>query len=176
MPAFGGCNVQLNETALSRGNTRATLRRDARRRASDIPSLTSFSFARRRSAVARSTETVMVTLETWQARMSEDMRLRDFRPRTQEAYLVATRQFMDRTQKEPPEITDEDVRRYFLYLREDKRLSPSSINIAVHALRFFFIRTLHRDWAVFDLLRVNKPRMLPVVLSTSEVRTVLGAV
>ncbi|MBK8998442.1 MAG: phage integrase N-terminal SAM-like domain-containing protein [Myxococcales bacterium] len=38
------------------------------------------------------------------------------------------------------------MRRYFLYLREARRLSPSSINIAVHALRFFFIRTLHRDW------------------------------
>lgn len=108
--------------------------------------------------------------------MSEDMRLRDFRQRTQEGYLLATRQFMDRTQKEPAEITDDDVRRYFLYLREEKLLAPSSINVAVHALRFFFIQTLHRDWAVFDLLRVNKPRQLPVVLSTAEVRTVLGAV
>jgi integrase len=35
---------------------------------------------------------------------------------------------------------------------------------------------VQRDWHVFELLRVNKPRKLPVVLSTSEVRTVLGAV
>ena len=44
------------------------------------------------------------------------------------------------------------------------------------ALRFFFSHTLQRDWPVFELLRVNKPRMLPVVLSVGEVRTVLGAV
>jgi len=118
----------------------------------------------------------MVTLENWRARMSEDMRLRDFRPRTQEGYALAVRQFLDRMAREPSSLTDDDVRAYFLYLREEKKLAPSSINIAVHALRFFFIHTLHRDWPVFDLLRVNKPRMLPVVLSTSEVRAMLSAV
>jgi site-specific recombinase XerD len=118
----------------------------------------------------------MVTLKTWRERMSEDMRLRDFRPRTQEGYLLAVRQFMDRVAREPQAITDEDVRTYFLYLREDKKLAPSTINIAVHALRFFFLHTMQRDWKVFDLLRVNKPRMLPVVLSQGEVRAILRAV
>lgn len=118
----------------------------------------------------------MVTLQTWRERMSEDMRLRDFRPRTQEGYLLATRQFIDHVRREPDTFTDDDVRAYFLYLREDRKLAPSSINIAVHALRFFFIHTLQRDWAIFDLLRVHKPRMLPIVLSRGEVRTLLGAV
>jgi integrase/recombinase XerD len=118
----------------------------------------------------------MVTLDNWRARMIEDMRLRDFRPRTQEGYLLAVRQFVDRIAREPETFTDDDVRAYFLYLREHKKLAPSSINIAVHALRFFFIHTMQRDWSVFDLLRVRKPRALPVVLSASEVRSVLGAI
>jgi integrase/recombinase XerD len=118
----------------------------------------------------------MVTLENWRERMSEDMRLRDFRPRTQEGYALAVRQFLDRMQRAPEALTDEDVRGYFLYLREDKKLAPSSINLAVHALRFFFVHTLQRDWPVFGLLRVHKPRMLPVVLSPGEVREVLSAV
>lgn len=118
----------------------------------------------------------MVTLENWRERMSEDMRLRDFRPRTQEGYALAVRQFLDRMQRAPETLTDEDVRGYFLYLREDKKLAPSSINLAVHALRFFFVHTLRRDWPVFGLLRVHEPRMLPVVLSPGEVRAVLSAV
>jgi hypothetical protein len=118
----------------------------------------------------------MVTLDNWRERMSEDMRLRDFRPRTQEGYAQAVRQFLDRMQRAPEALTDEDVRGYFLYLREDKKLAPSSINLAVHALRFFFVHTLGRDWPVFGLLRVHKPRMLPVVLSPAEVRAVLSAV
>jgi len=104
------------------------------------------------------------------------MRLRDFRPRTQEGYLLATRLFLDWAQCEPEALSEDQVRAYFLYLREHKRQAPSSINVAVCAVRFFCVHTLQRDWAVFELLRVNKPRMLPVVLSTSEVRSVLGTV
>jgi site-specific recombinase XerD len=118
----------------------------------------------------------MVTLSNWRARMGEDMRLRDFRPRTQEGYALAVRQFLDHLGREPETLSDEDVRAYFLYLREEKKLAPSSINIAVHALRFFFVHTLHRDWPVFELLRVHKPRLLPVVLSTGEVRALLGGI
>lgn len=118
----------------------------------------------------------MVTLHTWRERMSEDMRLRDFRPRTQEAYAAAARQFVDWAAKEPDALVEDDVRRYVLHLRETKRLAPSSINLAVHALRFFLTHTLQRDWPVLDLLRVNKPRALPVVLSTGETRALLAAV
>ena len=118
----------------------------------------------------------MVKISTWRERMSEDMRLRDFRPRTQEGYPAAARQFVDWAGKEPGDLVEDDLRRYFLYLRETKKLAPSSINLAVHALRFLLLHTLQRDWPVLDLLRVNKPRMLPVVLSVGETRAVLGAV
>jgi site-specific recombinase XerD len=86
------------------------------------------------------------------------------------------RQFLDRVGREPETVTDQDVRDYFLYLREDKGLAPSSINIAVYGVRFFFVHTLQRDWPVFELLRVKNPRKLPVVLSRGEVRAVLSAV
>jgi integrase len=68
------------------------------------------------------------------------------------------------------------VRGYFLYLHHEKKSAPSTINIAVHGLRFFFIHTLSRDWPVFELLRVNKRHKLPVVLSEAEVRAVLGVI
>jgi integrase/recombinase XerD len=118
----------------------------------------------------------MEQITSWRERMSADMRLRDFRPRTQEGYLMAVRLFMEWVKRPPAKVTDEDVRAYFLYLREDKKLAPSTINIAVHALRFFFVHTMRRRWQVFGLLRVNKPRQLPVVLSQGEVRAVLSAV
>lgn len=73
----------------------------------------------------------MVTLENWRERMCEDMRLRDFRPRTQEGYALAVRQFLDRMQRPPETLSDEDVRGYFLYLREGKKLAPSSINLTL---------------------------------------------
>lgn len=118
----------------------------------------------------------MVTIDTWRDRMSEDMRLRDFRPRTQEHYLYSARHFLTWLGRGPETAAEEDIRAYFLYLREDRQLAPSSIHVMMYALRFFFTHTLRRPLQVFDLLRVNKPRLLPVVLSQPEVRTLLGAI
>jgi integrase/recombinase XerD len=118
----------------------------------------------------------MVISTNWRERMSEDMRLRDFRPKTQEAYLLAVRQFMDWVQRSPETLGDDDVRAYFLYLHEGKKLAPSTINVAIHALRFFFLHTMQRTWSIFGLLRVKKPHRLPVVLNQDEVRAILRAV
>lgn len=118
----------------------------------------------------------VLTLANWQARMSEDMRLADYRERTQEAYILATRQFLEHLQREPGALGENDVRAYFLYLRDERKLSPSYLNIAVCGLRFFFQRTLRQDMDVFDLLRVKKPERLPVVLSPGEVRAILSAI
>jgi site-specific recombinase XerD len=108
--------------------------------------------------------------------MENDMRLRDLRPRTVEGYLLAIRLFIERVDKEPESLTEEDVRAYVLHLRDEKHQAPSSINIAICALRFFFNFTLQRDFEVFNLLRVHRTRALPVVLSQGEVRTLLSAI
>lgn len=118
----------------------------------------------------------MVTLSNWRARMGEDMQLRDLRSRTREGYGFAVRQFVEHVRREPRTYTEEDVRAYMLHLRCERRLAPTTVNLAVCALRFFFKHTLKRNWRVFDLLRVKIPRSLPAVLSRGEVRSVLGAV
>lgn len=117
-----------------------------------------------------------ITLGNWQHRMSQDMRLVDYRPRTQEAYLLATRLFLEHVGREPEDLSEDDVRAYALHLRDERQQSASYRNIAVCALRFFFQRTLGCEWPVFDLLRVQKPKTLPEVLSKSEVRGLLAQV
>lgn len=113
---------------------------------------------------------------TWRERMSEDMRLSDFRQRTQEHYLGAATQFVKWLGRSPETVTDDDVRNYFLYLREDKQLSPSTIHVTLYGLQYLMQHTLQRTLPVFKLLRVNRPRLLPVVLSQPEVRSVLQVV
>jgi integrase/recombinase XerD len=118
----------------------------------------------------------MITRENWRERMENDMRLRDLRPRTIEGYLLAIRLFIERLDKDPETLTEEDIRTYVLHLRDDKHQAPSSINIAICALRFFFNFTLERDFEVFNLLRVHRTRSLPVVLSRGEVHALLSVV
>ena len=68
----------------------------------------------------------MDDVTSWRERFIEDMRLHDYRQSTQEAYLLAVRLFMEWVKVPPAKVTDEQVRAYFLYLREVKKNSPST--------------------------------------------------
>ncbi len=107
-------------------------------------------------------------------RMLADMQLRGLAEKTQEAYLRAVRQLATFYGKPPDQIDEEELRQYFLYLKNEKRASRSACTIAICGLKFFFERTLQREWVTFDLVRPPKSQKLPVVLSQEEVRRVLA--
>jgi len=107
-------------------------------------------------------------------RMMEDLQLRGLAAKTQDSYLRAVRQLAEHYRKSPDLITEEELRLYFLYLKNDKQVSRSGFNIALSGLKFFYERTLHREWVILDLPRRTREKKLPVVLSTAEVRQILG--
>ena len=107
-------------------------------------------------------------------RMREDMQLRGFAPRTQDVYIHAVQQFASYYHKSPEQISQEEVRRYFVYLMNEKRVSPSTISLTMCALKFLYERTLQRPLPIFDLLRRPQRRSVPAVLSVEEVRRLLG--
>jgi site-specific recombinase XerD len=107
-------------------------------------------------------------------RMLEDLRLRGFALKTQEAYLGAVRQLAVHYHKPPDQISEEELRQYFLYLQEVKQVAPSTFTIALTGLKFFFEHSLHRNWPTFALVRPRREKKLPVVLSIQEVLQILG--
>jgi integrase/recombinase XerD len=107
-------------------------------------------------------------------RMMEDLQLRGLSAKTQDAYLRAVRQLAEHYRKSPDLITEEELRQYLLYLTNEKHASPSAFRIALCGLKFFYERTLHREWATLDLARPVREKKLPVVLSVAEVRQILG--
>ncbi len=74
--------------------------------------------------------------------------------------------------RSPDTATSEDLRRYQLHMAQ-QRISPSMINAAIAALRFFFTVTLEKPDLVRPLRRVTEPRRTPVVLSPEEVARLL---
>ncbi|MDP9314951.1 MAG: site-specific integrase [Chloroflexota bacterium] len=109
-------------------------------------------------------------------RMIADMQLRGLADRTQESYLSAVQHLALHYRKPPDQITDEELRQYFLYLRNEKRVAPSTAHVALNALRFLYAHTLHRPWPMLDFIRPPRPTKLPVVLSRGEVRHLLHAI
>ena len=75
-------------------------------------------------------------------RMIEDMQLRGLAAKTQEAYLRAVRQISEHYNKSPDQISEEDLRGYFLYLTHVREISRSSCIINICGLKFFYERTL----------------------------------
>ena len=109
-------------------------------------------------------------------RMIEDMQLRSLAKGTQDIYVRAVRQLAEHYGKPPDQITEEELRQYFLYLKNDKGIARSTCTIALCAIKFFFERTLKREWTTLDLIRPPRERKLPVVLSITEVRQILGCI
>jgi site-specific recombinase XerD len=109
-------------------------------------------------------------------KMIEDMQLRGFAARTQEAYLLAVRQLAKHYHKSPDQINEEELRQYFLFLKNEKHAARATCTIALCGIKFFFERTLGREWKTFEFLRPLKENKLPVVLSVAEVGRVLACV
>jgi integrase/recombinase XerD len=116
-------------------------------------------------------------------KMIEDMQLRGFAERTQEAYLSAVRQLAKHYRKPPDQIDEEELRQYFsrrdtacgtvLFLKNEKHAARNTCTIALCGIKFFFQHTLGREWKTFEFLRPAKEKKLPVVLSVEEVRGIL---
>jgi integrase/recombinase XerD len=104
------------------------------------------------------------------------MQLAGLATRTQYAYLGAARRLADHVHKSPDLISEDKLRQYFLYLRNERKLSRSSLTIALCSIKFLFERTLRRDWPTLTIIRPPKQHKLPAVLSQIEVQDLLRGI
>jgi len=111
-----------------------------------------------------------------QQRMLEDMQLRGLSARTQEAYARAVWQLAQYYQRRPDRLSEEELRRYFLYLTNVKKIARPTATIALCGIKFFYEQTLQQPWPTLRLVRPPREWKLPVVLSREEVRQILAAV
>jgi site-specific recombinase XerD len=95
-------------------------------------------------------------------------------PRTQARYWACIRQVADHFERPPDQVTPEQLRQYFLYLKSERALARQSSTQALCAIKIFWEKTLRREWPKeIEFARANPQFKLPVVLSTSETRRIL---
>ena len=73
-------------------------------------------------------------------------------------------------------ITEEALRAYFLYLKNEKHYSRAASTIALCGIKFFYEHTLQRDWTTLTFVRPPQEPKLPVILSRDAVRPLLQCV
>jgi integrase/recombinase XerD len=109
-------------------------------------------------------------------RMTHDLQLAGLSGRTQEAYVRAVRMLADHFHTPPDRLSEQQVRDYFLHLKNDRHFAAASLGIAYSGIKFFYSHTVPRDWPTLKRLRVRREKRLPDVLSTDEVRRLIAAV
>jgi len=108
-------------------------------------------------------------------RMLEELQRRNYSAGTIRLYLLHVAAFAKHFHRSPDQLGAEEIRRYQLFLIQDKKLAWSSYNQIVCALRFFYAKTLKRTWLLEDIPFPRKQQQLPLILSQEEVARILTA-
>ena len=101
-------------------------------------------------------------------RMSEDLHLGGMSKRTHEGYLRAVRQLADFCKCSPDLITEDQLRKFFLHLKNDKEFASGSLRVAFSGVKFFYTRTCRRDWQTLAQMKIQNVKSLPEVLTIEQ--------
>src|SRR5271167_2697689 len=105
--------------------------------------------------------------------MLEELQRRNLSAITTRIYLHSVEEFARYFNTPPDRLGLEHVRQYQAHLFTDRKLEAVSVAQQVSALRFFFLKTLHRPWRVDDMPVPKRPIRLPEVLSREEVERLI---
>ncbi|MBI4911122.1 MAG: integron integrase [Acidobacteria bacterium] len=109
-------------------------------------------------------------------RLREELRLRHYSLRTEEAYADWARRFiLFHGRRHPRELGGPEVGAFLTHLAVERRVSASTQNQAKAALLFLYRSVLGLDlpW-LEEVVRAKGARRLPVVLTPGEVSVLLG--
>ena len=111
-----------------------------------------------------------------QQRMREDMALRGFTDKTQLSYIRAVAGLARFHHRAPDQLTDEQIRAYFVHLTGVRKLARPTVTLALCGIKFFYESTLRRDFTLTGVPRPKRGNQLPVVLTRAEVRAILNKI
>lgn len=104
------------------------------------------------------------------------LKFKNYSPSTIKTYTEQFKLFMQFfPTSHPEELGEEEIEHYMMHLIENKKLSVSTQNQAINAIKFYYERILKQDRKVYDLERPMKEKKLPEVLSQEEVMAIFDA-
>jgi integrase/recombinase XerD len=108
-------------------------------------------------------------------KMSEDLQLTGKAKRTHDGYLREIRKLADYCRQTPDRISEEQMRRYFLHLKNERNFAAGSLTVTLSALKFFYRITCPKDWVTLEQLKVKGPKTLPEVITIDQVHSIIDA-
>ncbi len=104
------------------------------------------------------------------AALARELRIRNYSQKTAESYIFYNKEFLRFCQKDPREVSSEDIRNYLDWMVRER--SSSTVSVAYNALLFYY-KTICRRQLFINLPHPRKEKHLPVVLSKEEARRMI---
>jgi site-specific recombinase XerD len=107
--------------------------------------------------------------------MAEDLHLGGMSERTHAGYLRAVRKLADYCQTSPDKITEDQLRRYFLHMKNDLHYAHGTLRVAFSGIKFFYTRTCRREWQTLRQMKLQHVKSLPEVITRKQVLQIVLA-
>lgn len=104
-------------------------------------------------------------------RLIEKLRLKNYSPKTQQAYVAAVAHFARHFGRSPDQLGPEEIHRWQLHLKDVKKASWSGYNIAMSALRFFYREVLEREDLIMRFGAFASPRHTVTELTSGSIKS-----
>ena len=108
-------------------------------------------------------------------RFQDEMRYRNYSPRTIKSYTSMLLQLSLHFKASPDHLTNEQVKEYALYLKDEKHMAVSSINQLISAWKMLRVDVLGCKPEEIEIKRPRKAKRLPTILSQEEVSRLINA-
>lgn len=108
-------------------------------------------------------------------KMSDDLHLAGMSERTHAGYLRAVRKLADYCQTSPDKITEAQLRKFFLHMKNDLHYAYGTLRVAFSGIKFFYTRTCRRPWKTLATMKLQNAKTLPEVITREQVRRIIDA-
>ena len=106
-------------------------------------------------------------------KLKTELKLRGFTDKTVSTYIFQNKKFLDFTSKKPENTNEDDVKKYIAFLMS-KEQKPSSVNLALSSLKFFYNEIMKKD--LFKEIKPPKQeKKIPTVLTKEEIKNLINA-
>jgi integrase/recombinase XerD len=100
--------------------------------------------------------------------MLEELQRRNYSQTTVTAYLKTVEDFAKHFHKSPDQLGLDEIRAYHVYLLEERKQCARTVRNHTAALRFFFCKTLKRNYPLGEVPYPKAARRLPIILTKEE--------
>ncbi len=109
----------------------------------------------------------------WLDRLARELAQRNFAASTRDNYSASLRDFLKSHPGSPSKLGPDAIGRYLVHCKENRGLNPSTINLILAGLVFFYQHVLKAPHCIAGIPRMKEDQKLPPVLGQGSMKALI---